>query len=174
MKKMVFAVIAGCLLSCISCAYAEEAPAAEAAVEAVTEAVAEAVQEPVAAVATESAPGAAVEAAPPVEAVPTPAAPVAAPEAVTPAAPIAETVDNLEFISGEVSALDEASKSVSVKMYGETENASDEKVLKVTVDENTDITDGEQDRDLKSLAVGTEVDVEYDPTSNKATYIFVY
>ena len=170
MKKMVFAVIAGCLLSCVSCAYAEEAPAAEAAVEAVTESAAEAVQESVAAVAAESAPGVPAEA---VQAAPS-AVSIAAPEAVTPAVPVAETVDNLEFISGEVSALDEASKSVSVKMYGETENASDEKVLKVTVDENTDITDGEQDRDLKSLAVGTEVDVEYDPTSNKATYIFVY
>ena len=47
-------------------------------------------------------------------------------------------------------------------------------MLKVNVDENTDITDGEQDRDLKSLSVGTEVDVEYDPATNKATYIFVY
>jgi len=113
-----------------------------------------------------------VEPAPvlPVEAVPAP--PVEAAPVVPPAVEI--VTDNLEFISGEVSAMDEASKSVSVRLYGEDETASSEKVLKVTVDENTDITDGEQDRDLKSLAIGTEVDVEYDPASNKATYIFVY
>ena len=83
-------------------------------------------------------------------------------------------VDNLEFISGEVSEMDEAGKTVSVRLYGENEDAASDKVLKVSVDENTDITDGEQDRDLKSLSAGTEVDVEYDPATNKATYIFVY
>ena len=86
----------------------------------------------------------------------------------------AAVTDNLEFISGEVSALDEAAKSVSVRLYGENEDKASDKVLTVNVDENTDITDGEQDRDLKSLTAGTEVDVEYDPTTNKATYIFVY
>ncbi|MBI3315456.1 MAG: hypothetical protein HYZ87_00565 [Candidatus Omnitrophica bacterium] len=91
-------------------------------------------------------------------------------EAATPA-PVTE---NLEFVSGEVSAVDEAAKSVTVKLYGETENDASAKVLTVKVDETTDITDGEQDRDLKSLSAGTEVDVEYDPASNKATYIFVY
>ena len=82
--------------------------------------------------------------------------------------------ENLEFISGEVSTLDEPAKSLTVKLYGETENAPSDKTLKVEVDSNADITDGEQDRDLKSLSVGTEVDVEYDPATNKATYIFVY
>ena len=103
------------------------------------------------------------------------AAPVVVPEATAPAPTTeAANAENLEFISGEVSALDEASKSLTVKLYGETENAPSDKTLKVTVDTNTDITDGEQDRDLKSLSVGTEVDVEYDPATNKATYIFVY
>ena len=125
------------------------------------------------------------------------AAPAAAPETTAPAAPAAPepvppppveatavpapaaveeatVTDNLEFISGEVSALDEAAKSVSVRLYGENEDKASDKVLTVTVDENTDITDGEQDRELKSLAAGTEVDVEYDPATNKATYIFVY
>lgn len=109
-------------------------------------------------------------------AVEAPAAP-AVPE--TPEAPAAEPqdatlADNLEFISGEVSELDETAKTVSVRLYGENEDTASDKVLKVSVDENTDITDGEQDRDLKSLATGTEVDVEYDPATNKATYIFVY
>ena len=97
------------------------------------------------------------------------------PEPAIPTPDIPEAVsDNLEFISGEISAMDEATKSVSVRLYGEDETASSEKVLKVSIDENTDITDGVQDRDLKSLTVGTEVDVEYDPASSKATYIFVY
>ena len=106
-----------------------------------------------------------------------PAVVTPAAEPPSPAAPAPQDttlVDNLEFISGEISELDEASKAVSVRLYGENENATSDKVLKVNVDENTDITDGEQDRDLKSLSVGTEVDVEYDPATNKATYIFVY
>ena len=101
---------------------------------------------------------------------PTPPAEAAVP---VPAEDVAVT-DNLDFISGEVSALDEAAKSVSVRLYGESEDKASDKTLTVTVDENTDITDGEQDRELKSLTAGTEVDVEYDPATNKATYIFVY
>ena len=101
-------------------------------------------------------------------------APAIVPEPPAPAAPEAANTENLEFISGEVSAMDEASKSLTVKLYGETENTPSDKTLKVDVDANTDITDGEQDRDLKSLSVGTEVDVEYDPANNRATYIFVY
>ncbi len=102
---------------------------------------------------------------------------VAAAPVVAPATPAVEDVavsDNLEFISGEVSALDEAAKSVSIRLYGENEDKASDKILTVTADENTDITDGEQDRELKSLTAGTEVDVEYDPATNKATYIFVY
>ncbi len=94
--------------------------------------------------------------------------------AATPAAEEAVVTDNLEFISGEVSAMDDAAKTVSVRLYGEIGDKASEKVLMVNVDENTDITDGEQDRELKSLTAGTEVDVEYDPITNKATYIFVY
>jgi hypothetical protein len=90
-----------------------------------------------------------------------------------PGAPATPT-DNLEFISGEISAADATAKSVTVKLYGETENAASEKMLTVSVDDTTDITDGEKDRDLKSLTPGTEVDVEYDPATKKATYIFVY
>ena len=108
-------------------------------------------------------------------------APVAAPAAVVPAPAATPGVatengntDNLEFISGEVGELDEAGKTVTVKLYGESESATTGKTLKVSVDASTDITDGEQDRDFKSLSVGTEVDVEYDPATNKATYIFVY
>ncbi|MCG3176055.1 MAG: hypothetical protein MOGMAGMI_00993 [Candidatus Omnitrophica bacterium] len=112
-------------------------------------------------------------AAAPVEAAPVepaPAVDAAAEQAVLEP----ELADNLEFISGEVTALDEASKSITVKLYGETEQGAAEKSITVTIDDASDITDGEKDRDLKSLTAGTEVDVEYDSKTNKATYIFVY
>ncbi len=90
------------------------------------------------------------------------------------AAEVADAAENLEFISGEVSSVDEASQTITVKLYGETENTPGDKSVTVKVEASTDITDGEKDRDLKSLTAGTEVDVEYDPASDKATYIFVY
>ena len=116
-----------------------------------------------------------------------PAAPAAAPaevkteaEPMTPA-PASEEAktpekgsENLEFVSGEVSAVDEATKTVTVKLYGETEKSQSDKVISVKINDSTDITDVEADRQLKSLTAGTEVDVEYDPTTNIATYIFVY
>ena len=94
------------------------------------------------------------------------------------AAPVATSAvtasENLEFVSGEVTGIDEAAKTVTLKLYGDTEDATNDKVLTVTLDASTDVTDGEKDRDLKSLTAGTEVDVEYDAATNKATYIFVY
>lgn len=101
------------------------------------------------------------------------AAPEVAAEALAAAEQEAPPTDNLEFVSGEISAVDEAAKSVTIKLYGEAEGEA-ERILTVKVDETTDITDGEKDRDVKSLAVGTEVDVEFDPATNKSTYIFVY
>ncbi len=85
-----------------------------------------------------------------------------------------EISENVEFVSGEVSSIDAAAKTVTVKLYGEADDKAGDKVITVKVDESTDITDGDKDRDLGSLSTGTEVDVEYDPASNKATYIFVY
>lgn len=108
-----------------------------------------------------------------------PIAEEAAPAELEETAPVLETApavptDNLEFISGEISAVDPSAKTVTVKLYGETEAAATDKLLTITLEDTTDITDGEKDRDLQSLTPGTEVDVEYDPASKKATYIFVY
>lgn len=116
----------------------------------------------------------AADAAATAEAVATDVTTTTVPQAAEEAAKTAEAADNLEFVSGEVSATNEAAKSVTVKLYGETDNEPTEKTLTVTIDESTDITDGETDKDIKALAAGTEVDVEYDPKTNKATYIFVY
>ena len=109
---------------------------------------------------------------PPAAASTTPAVSTTATSAAVNPAPA--TSENLEFVSGEIAAVDTAAKTVTVKLYGETENATNDKVLTIKLDETTDITDGEKDRDIKSLTNGTEVDVEYDPAMNKATYIFVY
>ncbi|MBI2094562.1 MAG: hypothetical protein HYT89_00130 [Candidatus Omnitrophica bacterium] len=100
-----------------------------------------------------------------------PAAAVQSPEPT--GAPSEAATENLEFVSGEVGSIDESAKTVTIKLYGDTEDAA-EKTVTVHLDDATDITDGEKDRELKSLAPGTEVDVEYDPASSKATYIFVY
>ena len=134
----------------------ETAMAAPAAPAAATMTAPKAAEEPATPAMTEAAP--ATENAPAVKAVKT----------------TTEKAENLEFVSGEVSGMDETAKSLTIKLYGETENAPTDKTLKVTVDSNTDITDGEQDRALKTLSAGTEVDVEYDPATNKATYVFVY
>lgn len=97
------------------------------------------------------------------------------PAASTPAeASENKIAENLEFVSGEITGMDEAAKTITVKLYGETENAANDKILTIKLDETTDITDGEKDRDIQSLTNGTEVDVEYDPATSKATYIFVY
>ena len=108
-------------------------------------------------------------------------APVSEPAGVPPApAPAAEETteaaanENLEFVSGEVSAVDAVAKSMTVKLYGEKEENVTDKTLTVTTDASTDITDGEKNRELGSLVAGTEVDIEYDPATKKATYIFVY
>jgi hypothetical protein len=145
------------------CADEKAAPAAE--LTPVTPVTAEAVEPATAAVAEGVAPAAE----------PTPVATeVAEPAPLTAEVAPAVPADNLEFISGEISAIDPAAKTVTVKLYGETENAAADKFLVISLDDTTDITDGEKDRDLKSLASGTEVDVEYDPATKKATYIFVY
>ncbi len=94
--------------------------------------------------------------------------------AVAADAAVNKAADNLEFVSGEVTAMDETAKTITLKLYGETENSASDKILTVKLDETTDVTDGEKDRDIKSLINGTEVDVEYDPATKKATYIFVY
>ena len=162
MKKYVLALVLFFGLTGLS--FAEETATAPAANDS-------AVSAPAAVTAEAPAPTADAVSPEVVEA-PMPAATPASAESATatPAAP----AENLEFISGEVSAVDEANKSVTVKLYGETENTPGDKSITVMVEKTTDITDGEKDRDLKSLTNGTEVDVEYDPASNKATYIFVY
>ena len=102
---------------------------------------------------------------------PAPTAPMVTDQAAASPTP---STENLEFISGEIASMDEATKTITVKLYGETEQTTSDKIVSIKLDDTTDITDGEKDRDIKSLTQGTEVDVEYDPATSKATYIFVY
>ncbi len=150
MKKYIFVIFVLFALLSLNNSFAEEAvtetvaPATEAVTEEVAAPVEEAVEAPAAEEATEAP------------------------------AEEAQVAENLEFVSGEITALDEAAKTITVKLYGENEASASEKALSIKLDDTTDITDGEQDREFKSLAIGTEIDVEYDPASSKATYIFVY
>ena len=153
MKKNVFLVLTLVAALTPVFAYAAEETAAQA-----TE-----ILEPAAPAAVESVPAAEET-----------AVPVAAPAPPAEESAEATVNENLEFVSGEVSAIDAAAKSVTVKLYGETEETTTDQTLTVTTDDSTDITDGEKDRELTSLSAGTEVDVEYDPANKKATYIFVY
>ncbi len=169
MKKCFYLFVL-CFLTAV-CAYAEDqATSAPSAAEPQT-VVKPAAEANVAA--PEVTAPAAVAVVPPAPVVPVPPAASAAvvAEPLPAAVPVSE---NLEFVSGEVSSLDEAAGTLTIKLYGETENKTSDKILTVRADNATDITDGEQDRALKSLTAGTEVDVEYDPATNKATYIFVY
>lgn len=171
MKKCLYLFVI-CLLTTVYGYAEDQAAPAPAAADTQTTAKAVADTNTVVAPETPAAPVPQAVAAPAPEA-PAPAAvPAVAPaETQAPAAPASE---NLEFVSGEISSLDEAASTLTIKLYGETENKTSDKILTVKVDTATDITDGEQDRALKSLTAGTEVDVEYDPATNKATYIFVY
>ena len=177
MKKYVFLALSLAALLSIHQAFAAEpqtspdaAPEADSSTTAATDSSAPsapaAPATPAAADSNASAPAADASSAPAETAQTTPA-----PEA-KPAA--AQNTENLEFVSGEITAVDQAGKTLSVKLYGETDQNTPEKTVTIKVDETTDITDGEKDRDLKSLTAGTEVDVEYDAASSKATYIFVY
>ena len=190
MKKLFFLFIFSALS--FSTVYAEDASAPATPVEseeapratvaapvleatAMPETVAE-VPEPTAdAVVTDAAEASSVPMPPDASSATTAAIPVSAKNQTPSETPASEPVsDHLEFISGEISAADESAKSITVKLYGDSEENTEDKTLTVKIDDATDITDGEKDRDLKSLTAGTEVDVEYDPTTSKATYIFVY
>ena len=174
MKKYAFLLFAGVLFSVN--VYAEDAQPQAPASDARTESSQDASQPSDSSEAVSPAPD---TAAPVTDATPMPmvdaaAAPAAGSVEAPPAPEAPATPENLEFVSGEISAVSEEAKTITVKLYGETEESASDKILTIKLDENTDITDGEKDRDLKSLAVGTEVDVEYDSVTTKATYIFVY
>ncbi len=169
MKKTSFYLFLAVLLCAAVSAHAEEASdtSAMGSAKPTEQAAAEAV------IAAPAAPVAPAPPAMPEVPAETASAAPAVPAVVEPAEDAAAS-ENLEFVSGEVTAVNESAKTLTVKLYGEADNQAAEKTLTVSTDANTDITDGEKDRDLKSLTPTTEVDVEFDPASSKATYIFVY
>ena len=103
-----------------------------------------------------------------------PAAPAAdaAPAVTDTATSVEDNLDNLEFASGETTGFDAG--KLQVKVYLDDAGNPAESTIELTVDNDTEITNGEKDLDSSSLKAGVEIDVEYDKTSKKATYIFVY
>lgn len=87
---------------------------------------------------------------------------------------IEENLDNLEFASGEVTAFDDASKKLQVKVYLDDAGNPAENTIDLTLANETEITNGEKDLDATALKPGVEIDVEYDKSTQKATYVFVY
>lgn len=105
-------------------------------------------------------------------AAPTEAAVDAVPAVADTATSIEDNLDNLEFASGEATGFDAG--KLQVKVYLDDAGNPAESTIDLTVDNETEITNGEKDLDSSSLKAGVEIDVEYDKTSKKATYIFVY
>ncbi|HEX5715613.1 MAG TPA: hypothetical protein VF179_05600 [Thermoanaerobaculia bacterium] len=84
-----------------------------------------------------------------------------------------EATDDLEFMSGEITAMDEDAKTVTLRVERTTEDKAPT-VLVLSVDKTSDITDGDQDRTFASLTVGSDVDVEYNSVTKTVTYMFIY
>lgn len=98
----------------------------------------------------------------------------AAPAPVSAAEP-AETlpaIENLDFASGEVVAY--GNGNLDVKVYLDAAGEASEETLSLTIDDKTEITNGETELKPDALKQGAEVDVEYDVQTKQATYIFVY
>ena len=92
---------------------------------------------------------------------------VSKPIQVEPSIPI-----NSEFVSGEVSAIDSESKTMTLKLY----TPGDKKELTVNFDGRTElVSNGETDKEgVTSLQSGVSVDLRYDPSNNRALYIYIY
>ena len=104
-----------------------------------------------------------------------PAAP-AVPAGEEQAAPAEDlpALENLDFASGEILTFDGASGKMDVKVYLDANGEANEQTLSLKVENQTEITDGENELKTDALAKGAEVDVEYDTRTKAATYIFVY
>lgn len=84
-----------------------------------------------------------------------------------------EATDDREFMSGEITAIDEDAKTITLRVDQTTEDKAPA-VLVLSVDKASDITDGDQDRTFASLTVGSDVDVEYNSVTKTVTYMFIY
>jgi len=90
------------------------------------------------------------------------------------AAEVQAPLDSLDFASGEISAFNATSGVLDVKVYLDVAGDAKERTVSLNVDQTTEITDGEADLKADSLKPNAEIDVEYDTTNNKATYIYIY
>lgn len=104
----------------------------------------------------------------------TAAAPASPAEPAEEVAPAATPLDNLDFASGEIVSFDAASGKLDVKVYLDGTGDAKEQTISLTVGDGTEITSGENDLKSDALKTGAEIDVEYDTTNKKATYVFIY
>src|SRR5258706_10342838 len=82
-----------------------------------------------------------------------------------PANPAGENLpalENLDFASGEILTFDAPSGKIDVKVYLDANGEANEQTLSLKVDNQTEITDGENELKTDALVKGAEVDVEYD------------
>jgi len=82
--------------------------------------------------------------------------------------------EGLVFASGEIVAVQHESQAFRVRIYFDREGNYDRHEIALTYGPQTLFTDGEQDLDRMALQKDREVDVEYDPRTRMATYVFVY
>jgi len=106
--------------------------------------------------------------APPQEAAP-PIAPVDA-EVPEQEQPQTEQVAIDELISGEIVAIDQPARTITMKLF--TESGSDETIT-LNFDEHTQV-DGSEIKTLSGAQNGGSIDVRYNPQTSHAQYIYVY
>ena len=117
------------------------------------------------------------EDAAPAQTQPTADAPAQAAKPAAPEQPAGENLpalENLDFASGEILTFDAPSGKIDVKVYLDANGEANEQTLSLKADNQTEITDGENELKTDALVKGAEVDVEYDTRTKAATYIFVY
>lgn len=85
-----------------------------------------------------------------------------------------EELENVEFVTGEVSQFDKANQNLTAKIYLNNEGDSVDETIQVKVVSSTIITDGDADLTSDELTPNREVDIEYNSDTKEATYIFVY
>ena len=83
-------------------------------------------------------------------------------------------LNDLTFVSGEIVRYQSDQNQLEVRVYLDELGNPKERILKLTVNEYAEITNGEKTTNLEVLKKGVEVDVEYDERTKVITYIFVY
>ena len=90
------------------------------------------------------------------------------------AEPAQSLVQNLMFASGEVIAYDEITQTLTARVFLDLEGNASAGEIKILINDDTEITDGDAPVDPVSFKPDQDVDMEYDLPTMTATYLFVY